>query len=359
MKTKVLIVGEYPPPTGGIGAYIKGILDTGLGKKFELRLYKTNRFKDKTPSNKTGYAKIFETKPKRLIQGIAITLKNILLFPFSILVYNPKIVYINSAGDITFFEYSIYAWLSKLLRKRIFFHMHNGFFLEFFSHSPGFIKAYIKWTFNQSEKNFFLTEGWVKKYKSIGIKNAYVVHPFIDLKHFSDLDLRNKNKETKIIFLGFYSASKGIYDLVDAAEILKENLDCHFDFYGEGDKDGLVKYILKKKLTNEISVHDKIVDLDLKNQILNEADILVLLEAMATGLGIVASNVGGVPDLITDRKNGMLFKAMDSKDLAAKILDLGINKNLLSFQKKLNHKRILGFTKEQTIQTLSNFFNDR
>ena len=80
---------------------------------------------------------------------------------------------------------------------------------------------------------------------------------------------------------------------------------------------------------------------------------------MATGLGIVASNVGGVPDLITDRKNGMLFKAMDSKDLAAKILDLGINKNLLSFQKKLNHKRILGFTKEQTIQTLSNFFNDR
>lgn len=42
---------------------------------------------------------------------------------------------------------------------------------------------------------------------------------------------------------------------------------------------------------------------------------MVILEAMASGLPVAASNVGGIPDLITDRKTGMLFDPTDPESM--------------------------------------------
>ncbi len=53
---------------------------------------------------------------------------------------------------------------------------------------------------------------------------------------------------------------------------------------------------------------------------LSEGMPLALLEAMAAGCPIVATNVGGVPDIITDGYNGTLVKPRDKEDLAKAIL---------------------------------------
>jgi len=42
---------------------------------------------------------------------------------------------------------------------------------------------------------------------------------------------------------------------------------------------------------------------------------LVIQEAHAAGIPVIASRIGGIPELITHRKNGLLFKAGDSEDL--------------------------------------------
>ena len=54
----------------------------------------------------------------------------------------------------------------------------------------------------------------------------------------------------------------------------------------------------------------------------------VLREAMASKKPIVASNIDGVPDLIIDKYNGLLFKSEDIDDLAAKMLAVLTDKNL-------------------------------
>jgi glycosyltransferase involved in cell wall biosynthesis len=54
---------------------------------------------------------------------------------------------------------------------------------------------------------------------------------------------------------------------------------------------------------------------------------VVLLEAMASGIPVIGSDIGGITDIIEDRKTGLLVKSEDPDDLAEKILFILSNKN--------------------------------
>jgi glycosyltransferase involved in cell wall biosynthesis len=47
-----------------------------------------------------------------------------------------------------------------------------------------------------------------------------------------------------------------------------------------------------------------------------------VLEGMAAGLVVVATPLGGTSEIVVDGRNGLLFAAGDSKDLAEKIVAL-------------------------------------
>ena len=83
----------------------------------------------------------------------------------------------------------------------------------------------------------------------------------------------------------------------------------------------------------EIGIQHRIIfagPLDNVNQVLNETDIFVLpslfeafprsiIEAMATGIPVVATDVGGNTEAIEDNVSGLVVSAKDSKALAEKI----------------------------------------
>ena len=61
---------------------------------------------------------------------------------------------------------------------------------------------------------------------------------------------------------------------------------------------------------------------------------LAMIEAMACGLPIIASDVRGLKDYITNEQNGLLFPVGDYKALAERIMQLANNRKLRS---KLSH----------------------
>lgn len=64
-----------------------------------------------------------------------------------------------------------------------------------------------------------------------------------------------------------------------------------------------------------------IMDLFVSSSI-SEASPMVILEAMATGLPVVAVSVGGIPDVIEDRRNGFLLPDADPEALSRRISQL-------------------------------------
>jgi len=88
--------------------------------------------------------------------------------------------------------------------------------------------------------------------------------------------------------------------------------------------------------------------------LLSQADLFVLSsefegiplsveEAFAAGLPVVATNVGGIPDLVTDGENGFLVEAGDSREMARKIAEICSDKALYARMSAANKEKAKQF----------------
>jgi len=156
-------------------------------------------------------------------------------------------------------------------------------------------------------------------------KIKVIINPFPSLLS----DHRTDDKTEKyLLYFGRLSSEKGLDTLIKAAALTHSRLK----FAGLGPE--------MKKLKREAD--NLKVDLEFLGfksgneltQIILNAEAVVLpsiwyenmplslLEAMSLGKMVIASNIGGIPEIITDKKNGLLFKAGDENDLASKIKSL-------------------------------------
>lgn len=143
-----------------------------------------------------------------------------------------------------------------------------------------------------------------------------------------------------LIFVGSVSRTKGIFELVNA--FIKLNIDnpkLHLIIVGDGSALPEIKGIIH---ANKIEKKVHIFNNRTHNEIpvfLNTADILVLpsyaeglpnvvLEAMACGLPVIASKVGGIPEAIEDGRSGILVDIQDIDALTRAIEKLIGNKHI-------------------------------
>ncbi len=126
--------------------------------------------------------------------------------------------------------------------------------------------------------------------------------------------------------IGWLTDIKGHRFLVDAVAALQKNCpNLHLVIVGSGDQhDALIAQAERAGIREAVHLvgHRDEVDVCLAGMdcfvlpSLNEGMGRALIEAMAAGLPVIASRVGGIPALIQDGENGLLVPAGDSRALA-------------------------------------------
>jgi len=183
-------------------------------------------------------------------------------------------------------------------------------------------------------------------------KKITVIHNWVDTSVFKQ-NYFLKNKENTALFVGKLIKIKGIEFLVKAVpEIVKEVPDFKLRVAGDGPLFySLLKYVKNKNLMRNVVFLGKIPFTQLQKEyeyakifvfpsICPEPCPTTIIEAMASGLPIIASNVGGVPELIVDNFNGKLVQRMDSQALSENIIRL-LQDEELSLRYRVNSLKLV------------------
>lgn len=135
--------------------------------------------------------------------------------------------------------------------------------------------------------------------------------------------------EFTILFVGRIHASKGIYDLVEAFASVPGS---HLDVVGDGDVDGVRTAARRLGVTDDVTLHG-VVPHDRLPEYYASADVvclptyyesfgMVVLEAMACGKPVVASNVGGIRGYATHERDSILVPRGDGDALVERLREL-------------------------------------
>lgn len=188
-----------------------------------------------------------------------------------------------------------------------------------------------------------------------------IITPGVDHKLFHEMnkiDARTKvrfaEEKTIFLFVGRLEKIKGIELVVNAyKKFIKNNKqNIELVIIGEGDKEFLVEMPQREKIS--YLGNKRYRDLPLYYA---ASDVLIIpsyaesfgltaLEAMAMGLPIIASKVGGLVEMVKDNINGYLFDPGSEEDLIKKMeqlannsahrLEMGKNGNKMSMKYSWN-----------------------
>lgn len=157
-------------------------------------------------------------------------------------------------------------------------------------------------------------------------------------------DPYEEGDKLELVYLGRMAEDKGIFDMVDAFDILRDkNRDMELHFYGTFPKEDSVKMRFQKKIEGKERIihHGYLSDEELIETLSDHHLFVfptyhagecfpgVLLDAFFSGLPVVASDWRFNGEIIENEKNGLLCEPKDPKDIAKKIDKLYKNEKLL------------------------------
>ncbi|MCC6697212.1 MAG: glycosyltransferase [Candidatus Hydrogenedentes bacterium] len=168
--------------------------------------------------------------------------------------------------------------------------------------------------------------------------HLHVVHCGVEPESFTQKHHEGAGKE--LIFIGRLTAAKGIPVLLEAVAKLREsNPGVRLVLVGDGpDRDWIVSRAAELGLRDCVEITGYL-SLDAIKERLLQADVFVmasfaegvpavLMEAMASGLPVVATRIAGIPELVDDGVSGFLVPPGDAASLADRMRTLLDNPDL-------------------------------
>lgn len=213
------------------------------------------------------------------------------------------------------------------------------------SPSKFLLKTHIEAGFFKSNKSFVVLHG-------IEIKN----------KKFKEKKI---SKTINILFIGLISKRKGIYVLLKAIENLK--VPYLLKIAGTGPELNNIK----KRIGNNPAIqvlgkinHEELVsfyeeaNVTVIPSVWKEPFGMVILESLSCSTPVIASNIGGIPEIVSNEFNGLLFKPGSYKELTSLLERLFVDKSLYSKIQRNTFKSLKRFTLDNQIEKIIKLYHN-
>lgn len=279
---------------------------------------------------------------------------------------NIRIVHIHGAANASFYRCKIFINLAKKLGKKVILHEHAADFVEFYNNTTN--KADITETINKCDKLIVLSESWKQYFISIGIDqnkicvlNNIVSPP--ELKPIKRVD-----DKQHLLYMGEISKRKGVFDLLKAIckekEFFKDKLLLRM---GGNEVDGDIKEFIKDNGLEGFVSYEGWIAGEHKKECLNWEDVYILpsyneglpiaiLEAMSYSHPVISTPVGGIPEVVENKRNGILVEPGNQKEIADAIKYYIENKEEIKTQGENGYKRVKDFFPEKVFSDLNNIY---
>lgn len=307
------MIGPARTVKGGVSAVVNNLYEAGLDRQADLR-----------------YIATMEDGSKGRKLWVAIKA----LFTFIFALGNYDIVHVNMASDISIYRKMPFIWIAHWRKKKIIIHQHGGNIEEFYFHqctAPA--RKRIKRTLKMADKLLVIAPYLQEVFERIIDRDKIILMPnSVFIQEGVDKDY----EQMKLLFLGRLCKEKGIKELLSACAKLKTEfpeLKLYLGGVWEDEK--------LKEMADELSKASASGMADIqegwihqlgwvgpkeKDWLLRECNLFLLpswfeghpvslMEGMAYGCACIATDIGGISQMITHGQNGLLIPVKDEEAL--------------------------------------------
>ena len=301
----------------GIATVINTVANSGkLQDRYDLLYFNTTRYKDGS-----------------LFMNFCIFFHTFILYFINLMKKRIELAHIHTSFGRSFYRKVIFIFISSLFKVKIILHFHTGRFEKYFIDSTGLKRSLIKSCLNKTDAVVVLCSDWkLKLEKAFFIENIFVIHNPLSLDYNSlKPKVRIPYPEIfKILYFGFIIKAKGVFDILEISQRLQsEGLKHEMDICGMGEEETELLSIIKRENLEQVKFLGWVSG-DKRTELLENCDIFLLpsyfeginssiLEAMAYGMPIITTNVGGTPEAVLDGENGCLLEPGNIEGFISKL----------------------------------------
>jgi len=323
-NSKILFIGSFPSETKG-GSSTASMLLLGTNEFRGNHIIKLDSTLDDISRNL--YSSRVIRAIKRFIQLTTILIRD-----------RPQSALIFCGHGWSFIEKGLMVFYMRLFKVKSVLAPNSGLILRTLESS--IFRWYVKKVFKSAKYVICQGQYWettFKSYVSNPNKLKIVKNWLSDSAITSPLppfSLPTRGK-IKLVYLGWLEKYKGILELIESVkQANKKGYSVSLDIWGEGSyKSEIINKIDALNLQQEVILKGWANEKD-KIEIYKYQPILVLpsyyegmpnvvLEAMANGLPVIASNISTLPEIVKHEFNGLLYNLGDEISLTGSIIRLG------------------------------------
>ena len=275
-----------------------------------------------------------------LVKKLAVAALAMLSYARILLRGQAPVLHVHVCSRASFWRKSVFIWMALLMRRRIVVHLHGGGFQLFIEQLPVCWRALALSTLKRCDLLLCLTSlthHWVSTLAP-DLQSRWWPNPVSET--LIEANALSQLRAPVLLYLGALLPAKGLLDLLAAFQKLHV-LDptAHLLIAGAGPQQNVLQRAIADGGLQQCVTLLGWIGAAEKHRWLRcarvfvlpsylEAQPMVLLEAMACGVAIVSTNVGGIPDVIDDNVEGILVPAHDVATLTLALQLLWLNGDL-------------------------------